>query len=763
MEKNPFTTKNSKTLNNIPLSQSGILYKDNSSNNLTVNNPFQVNTQTGAKVKKLSGYKTQIETSPIEQYDPLAQSAHFQDYSYKNNEVIVKPPIIETGNLQQDIFTNTGNFDFLGDIKTEATNQTYENNITDLNYIQSSPFEQNITGPANNSTDINILGQNTNFGNENGTNSVKYLPTIYADNNNLSEILNRLKDNNDLNYDNNNILSSKPIYTNLENNNLNPFSDTGILIPETQNLNIENNIFQNITSVETGNFNISEITSTPINNTFSTQEINTDFPLISNKNTDNTSLTNFTLGSGTNFEEYPTISNIGNDIIQNSYPKEFGNIFPLSGKQEGIIQTENIGPVTPTSSIDDYKPGKNIVDNSFLLNNVIPKQNIVLPNTTNIPDVKNIQLKDEILKPIYINKVTGLNPFTENIISTNPINIPYQESNYNSNTSPFQLPNLNLNQSQNFDINKSQNFDINKSPNINISQSFTFPAQEQQIIPTTFTTNSLPYEIKSQTINVSNTYPVKTSLTTSNTYQFETDNIDIKRSLSADELRKKYRTETEIVPVEETEYIPVKKLKYVKRMKVYVPKVKKVIVPKKIVVPIKKTIYVTKPQTNINTITLPTRTTYNNISSINYIPSNNITYATTSYQLPYSITSYQMPYSSTSYQLPYSTTSYQLPYSTSSNQILRYSSQTEYDNDSVALPLQEKEIESKMEEIRPIRYNSPVRNKTNYTPQSPNALFNYSLNTNSRFQSPLRKSHIYTGNLYTPRKYMARSLSSHRK
>ena len=751
MEINPFTTKNSKSLDNIPLSQSDILYTDNSSNNLTVNNPFQVNSQTGAKVQKLSGYETQIETSPIEQFDPLAQSAHFQDYSYKNNEVIVKPPIIETGNLQQNIFTNTGNFDFLGDIKTEATNQTYENNITDLNYIQSSPFEQNITGQANNSTDINILGQNTNFENKYGTNSVKYLPTIYADNNNLSDILNQLKDNDDLNYDNNNILYSKPIYTNLENNNLNPYTETGILIPETQNLNIENNIFQPFTSIETGNFNIPEITSTPINNTFSTQNINTDFPLT----TDNTSLTNFTLGSGTNVEEYPISSNIGNDIIQNSSPKEFGNIFPLSGKQEGIIQTENIGLVTPTSSIDDYKPGKNIVDNSFLLNNVIPKQNIVLPNTTNIPDIKNLQLKEEILKPIYINKISDLNALTENIISTNSTNIPYQENKYNNNTSPIQVPNLNLNQ--------SQNFDINKSPNINISQSFTFPTQEQKIIPTTFTTNSLPYEIKSQTIDVTNTYPVNTSLTTSNTYQLETDNIDINRSLSADELRKKYRTETEIVPVEETEYIPVKKIKYVKRMKVYVPKVKKVIVPKKIIVPIKKTIYVTKPQTNINTITLPTRTIYNNNSSINYIPSNNITYGTTSYQLPYSITSYQMPYSTTSYQLPYSTTSYQLPYSTSSNQILPYSSQTEYDNDSVALPLQEKEIESKVEEIRPIRYNSPVRTKINYTPQSPNALFNYSLNTNSRFQSPLRKSHIYTGNIYTPRRYRARSLSSNRK
>ena len=123
-----------------------------------------------------------------------------------------------------------------------------------------------------------------------------------------------------------------------------------------------------------------------------------------------------------------------------------------------------------------------------------------------------------------------------------------------------------------------------------------------------------------------------------------------------------------------------------------------------------------------------------------------------------------MPYSTTSYQLPYSTSSYQLPYSTSSNQLLPYSSHTEYDNDSVhALPLEEKEIESKVEEIRPIRYMSPVRTKADYTPQSPNISFNYSINTNSRFQSPLRKSYIYTGNPYKPRTYVARSLSSNRK
>ena len=757
MEKNPFKTNNSKTLDNIPLSQSGILFTDNSTNNLIFNNPIQVNSESGAKVKKLSGYETQIETNPItEQFDPLAQSAHFQNYSYKNNEVIVRPPIIERGNLQQNNFTNTGNFDFLGSIKTETTNQIYENNITDLNYIQSSPLEQYITGEVNNSNDIYNFTKNINFGNETGSNSVKILPTIYADKNNLSDILNQLKDDKDLNYGNNNILYSKPIYKNPQIDNLNPFVDTGQSITENKNLNIDNNILQ--PTIETENLNILGITSTPINN-FQTQNINTDFPLISNQNIDNTLQTNFTLGSSTNVEEYSTNFNIGNDIIQNSSPEEFANIFPLSGKQEGITQAENIGHVTPTSSIDEYIPGKNIVDNNFLLNNVIPKENTVLPNATNIPyDIKNLQLKEEILKPIYINKVINQIPFTENT--------SYQVNNYDNITN-FQNQNLNINQSQTFDINKSQNF--------NISQSFTFPTQEPKILPT-ITSNNLPYEITSQNINsISNTYSINPSLNTSNEYQINSDNIDINSGLSADELRKKYRTETEIVPVEETEYIPVKKIKYVKRLKVYVPKVKKVIIPKKIVVPIKKTIYVTKPQNNNiyspsdTTITLPTRTFYNNNTSINYTPSNNITYNNTSYQLPYSPNSNPLPYTTSSYQLPYTTSSYQLPYTTNSNQLpyntKSYSSNTEYDNDIVehAIPLDEKGIESKIEEIRPIRYMSPVRSKSKYIPQSPNVSFNYSLNQNthnSRFQSPLRKSYVFTGNLYTPRTYMARSLSS---
>ena len=66
--------------------------------------------------------------------------------------------------------------------------------------------------------------------------------------------------------------------------------------------------------------------------------------------------------------------------------------------------------------------------------------------------------------------------------------------------------------------------------------------------------------------------------------------------------------------------------------------------------------------------------------------------------------------------------------------------------------MEEGQNQSKIEEIRPIRYISPARNTSKYK-----------LQPNSKFQSPLRKSNVYTGNLYTPRKYKARSLSENIK
>ena len=212
----PFKINKPKNLENIPLSQSDILFSESSSNNLTFNNPFQVKIESGAKVKKISGCETKIEPNAIELFDPLAQSAEFQDYSYKNYEVIIQPPIIETGNNQPINIMNTGNLDFLGEKIIETTNQKYENNNIDFNYIHSPPLEQYIPGKA---TDI------TNFEKETKSNSIQILPTIYADKNNISDILsqnfslNVLKDNKDY---------SKPVFMKPER---------GIVIPRVDSFN----------------------------------------------------------------------------------------------------------------------------------------------------------------------------------------------------------------------------------------------------------------------------------------------------------------------------------------------------------------------------------------------------------------------------------------------------------------------------------------------------------------------------------------------
>ena len=58
----------------------------------------------------------------------------------------------------------------------------------------------------------------------------------------FQNILNQLKDNKDITYDNNNNIYSRSIYINPGIDKLNPFTDNGKLISETQNLNIENNI-----------------------------------------------------------------------------------------------------------------------------------------------------------------------------------------------------------------------------------------------------------------------------------------------------------------------------------------------------------------------------------------------------------------------------------------------------------------------------------------------------------------------------------------
>ena len=67
---------------------------------------------------------------------------------------------------------------------------------------------------------------------------------------------------------------------------------------------------QQIANIKTGNINIQNISSYPINNYFSFQNNNPIFPLIF---TENPFQTFKSFGSGNNAEEYTTNFNIGNE------------------------------------------------------------------------------------------------------------------------------------------------------------------------------------------------------------------------------------------------------------------------------------------------------------------------------------------------------------------------------------------------------------------------------------------------------------------
>lgn len=78
-------------------------------------------------------------------------------------------------------------------------------------------------------------------------------------------------------------------------------------------------------------------------------------------------------------------------ILEMKTPKEFGNITLLSGQQDGIIQANNKGFLTPNSSNYDYIKWEN-VNNNFLLDYDFQKQNTILPNISNIPcTIKNMK------------------------------------------------------------------------------------------------------------------------------------------------------------------------------------------------------------------------------------------------------------------------------------------------------------------------------------------------------------------------------------
>ena len=108
----------------------------------------------------------------------------------------------------------------------------------------------------------------------------------------------------------------------------------------------------------------------------------------------------------------------------------------------------------------------------------------------------------------------------------------------------------------------------------------------------------IPYKTESQRISINNPFY---NILGSHDYSLNSHRNSIPPG---------YRTQTEIVPVEEIEYVPVKKTKLIRRTKVFVPTIKKV--------PIRKTIYVRRPRKVVVPIKSRTNISYQYPSNMNY-------------------------------------------------------------------------------------------------------------------------------------------------
>ena len=242
--------------------------------------------------------------------------------------------------------------------------------------------------------------------------------------------------------------------------------------------------------------------------------------------------------------------------------------------------TTSPSPTTtiPSSSIPFESQNQNIdniINNEFHTSLPITENSITNITSNTFPFESNTKTQTTYLPPIVNTSL----PITENPITNISTDLfPFESKTQNNTISSF----------------------IQTNPTKNISTDiFPYKSLNNEITNNQESTTILPYEIRSHTSNILNSLD--------NNFNFSQQNYSTYQSTSAPNIPSHYRTESEIVPVEEVEYVPVKKLKYVKKTKVFVPKVKKVIVPvkKKIIIPVKKTIYISRsssvpPQSSYN-------------------------------------------------------------------------------------------------------------------------------------------------------------------
>ena len=346
---------------------------------------------------------------------------------------------------------------------------------------------------------------------------------------------------------------------------------------------------------------------------------------------------------------------------QTQYPlpqNEISNISTIESQTQNTL----IPPSIPAPTVYSPNPITNISTNDIPLES--QAQNILLPQTISTLTLtpNPIATASTTINSFEIQNQSLINntlPISQNIINSTGNIITYGSSTDNNILNSFESnPNTIVNQQYPYNTNYVQQL----QPQIQLGA-------EYSVYPVTQVSN----------INISNTQSIPVSSMIQNNY----------------------RTQTEIVPVEEIKYVPVKTLKYVKKTKVFGP------VNKQVIAPI----------SNVASISTPLVT----------IPE----------------------YSSMSYQNP------KLDNMPLSSGNLPYSSNTEYDNemDDSAIPIYESNSSFQLGQ------------SLNALGASTKTIYDKSLvpNVGSSISPPNNSTFIHTGKIYNSRAYLARSLSSKRR
>ena len=423
-------------------------------------------------------------------------------------------------------------------------------------------------------------------------------------------------------------------------------------------------------------------------------------------------------------------------MVNNQITSANTNIPQIEIKSQPLYLTPRT-PIDNISLASSFYPTQNQTNqiyssHSASFSNNLPQTQITqLPPTTIIPETQNkntlisygSQTQNIYMPPL---PTTQTKPYTMtgNITTNISNNILPLKSQNQSIYIPPPAPLPLLSTSSSYQINPSTTVTTNATPlgiqnqSIYMPQPYSMPLPQNQIT----TSNIEPYSSQSHNPEIFQ----HNQLTQSINSQLPYSTFSTQQNIN---MPNKMRTETEIVPVEEVEYVPVKKLKYVKKTKVFVPKVKKVIVPvpKKVIVPVKKVVYVSKNSSG--QMRMSGQYNMNSILS-------NVSQVSPKIQLQP-----QNKYSSKSYN-----------YNNLNVNNLPYSSNTEIDNEieEHAVPIYRKENST-------VQFGSPLN-----PIRASNASF-----TSQRFFSPLRNgstgvrnSYIQTQNVYTPRTYRPRSLTT---